>query len=56
MPNLVTIKMQNPPAIPTFLALSTQKSPTRFHEDPLFQRTIFISKNEEKLGVVQEAA
>ena len=26
--------MQNPLAIPSFLAFSTQKSPTRFHEDP----------------------
>ena len=26
--------MQNPSAIPAFLALSPQKSPTRFHEDP----------------------
>jgi hypothetical protein len=26
--------MQNPLAIPTFLAFSTQKTPTRFHEDP----------------------
>jgi len=28
--------MQNPSAIPAFLALSPQKSPTRFHEDPYF--------------------
>jgi len=26
--------MQNPPAIPAFFALSSQKSPTRFHQDP----------------------
>ena len=26
--------MQNPSAIPAFLALSPQKSPTQFHEDP----------------------
>ena len=30
--------MQNPLAIPAFLALLTQKSPTRFHEDPLKRR------------------
>src|SRR5215204_239310 len=36
-------EMQTLPAIPSFLAFSTQKSPTRFHEDPnLFMGT---SKN-----------
>jgi hypothetical protein len=34
MPNIAAFKMQNPPAIPAFFALSSQKSPTRFHEDP----------------------
>jgi hypothetical protein len=34
MPNIATFKMQNPPAIPAFFALSSQKSPTRFHQDP----------------------
>ena len=33
MPNIASLKMQNPLAIPTFLAFSTQKTPTRFHED-----------------------
>jgi transposase len=31
-----SLEMQNPPAIPAFLALSTQKSPTRFREDPKY--------------------
>jgi hypothetical protein len=35
MPNIAALKMQNPLAIPAFLALSTEKSPTRFHEDPI---------------------
>jgi hypothetical protein len=35
MPNIAALKMQNPLAIPAFLALSTEKSPTRFHEDPV---------------------
>jgi hypothetical protein len=34
MPNIPSLEMQNPSAIPAFLALSPQKSPTRFHEDP----------------------
>ena len=34
MPNIASLEMQNPLAIPAFLALLTQKSPTRFHEDP----------------------
>jgi hypothetical protein len=29
-------KMQNPPAIPSFVEFSTLKLPTRFHEDPGF--------------------
>ena len=36
MPNIAAFKMQNPPAIPAFFALSSQKSPTRFHQDPFF--------------------
>jgi hypothetical protein len=40
MPNIAALKMQNPLAIPAFLALSTEKSPTRFHEDPEFMRTL----------------
>jgi uncharacterized Ntn-hydrolase superfamily protein len=34
MPNIPSLEMQNPSAIPAFLALSPQKSPTRFREDP----------------------
>ena len=37
MPNIAALKMQNPSAIPAFLALSPQKSPTQFHEDPLYE-------------------
>jgi hypothetical protein len=36
MPNVAALKMQNPLAIPALLAFSTQKSPTRFLEDPSF--------------------
>ncbi len=39
--------MQNPLAIPALLALLTQKSPTRFHEDPIFGQTHFIKSVED---------
>jgi hypothetical protein len=34
MPNIASLEMKNPLAIPALLAFSTPKSPTRFHEDP----------------------
>ena len=45
MPNIPSLEMQNPSAIPAFLALSPQKSPTRFHEDPLFKRPRGVGEN-----------
>ena len=45
MPNIPSLEMQNPSAIPAFLALSPQKSPTQFHEDPLFKRPRGVGEN-----------
>jgi hypothetical protein len=50
MPNIATFKMQNPPAIPAFFALSSQKSPTRFHQDPKFE-TVLNMRTAHALGL-----
>jgi hypothetical protein len=50
MPNIASLEMQNPLAIPDFLAFSTQKLPTRFHEDPDF----CSSRHSEQIKVDKE--
>jgi hypothetical protein len=57
MPNTNPAKMQNPPVIPSFVGFSTPKSPTRFHEDPVYQHVYVAYPGSLRwAGVEQEVA